>query len=330
MHKIHSLPRSALWTFVLLATALIGAGTTLLVQAAPAHQDVSAGKQIFTQKCAACHTIGGGRLVGPDLKDAIQHQDLSWMKRFVLAPDQVIASGDPTATKLVQQYSVQMPNLGLSPQDVDNVLAYVSSQAGLGNAQATGTSPTQLASSSPAAGQASGTPPALSLPTAQPQPFTPVQVVLMLNGDAQSGQDLFTGAERLQNGGTPCISCHTVKGVGLLGGGSLGPDLTHVYSRYTRTGLASALVGLPFPTMQGIFANKPLTDSERADLLAFFSQTDHQGTPQTRTNFQILVGSGMAGTGLLLAGMLFFYPRQRFSIAERLRATGSVRRNREA
>jgi mono/diheme cytochrome c family protein len=300
------------------------AGTTLLVQAAPARQDTSAGKQIFIQKCAACHTIGGGRLVGPDLKDAVQNQDTTWLKKFVLAPDQVIASGDPIAVKLVEQYSVQMPNLGLSSQDVENVLAYISAQAGSANAQPEGASPTQFSQPSPEVVGAAVAQTVPSISVAPLQSFTPIQEVLMLNGDPQGGQDLFTGAEHLQNGGTPCISCHTIRGVGSLGGGSLGPDLTHVYSRYTRTGLASALVGLPFPTMQGIFAEKPLTASERADLLAFFAQADQEGAPKTGTNFQILVGSGAVGTGLLLAAMLFFYPRQRMSIGERLRRTGSI------
>ena len=39
-----------------------------------------------------------------------------------------------------------------------------------------------------------------------------------------------------------------------MGGGSLGPDLSHVATRYGEAGLTAALTGLPFPTMQGVFA----------------------------------------------------------------------------
>ena len=39
-----------------------------LARAAPTAQDAAQGQAIFVQKCASCHTIGGGKLVGPDLK----------------------------------------------------------------------------------------------------------------------------------------------------------------------------------------------------------------------------------------------------------------------
>ncbi len=37
------------------------------VEAAPLRQDAVTGEQTFKTKCAACHTVGGGKLVGPDL-----------------------------------------------------------------------------------------------------------------------------------------------------------------------------------------------------------------------------------------------------------------------
>ena len=50
------------------------------------------------------------------------------LARFIAAPDQVIASGDPTARQLVQQYGSQMPNLNLSQQDVNDLVTYLDTQ----------------------------------------------------------------------------------------------------------------------------------------------------------------------------------------------------------
>ena len=59
------------------------------------------GKAIFGQLCQGCHTIGGGKLVGPDLKGVADLRERTWVESFILAPDKVIASGDPIAKGLV-------------------------------------------------------------------------------------------------------------------------------------------------------------------------------------------------------------------------------------
>ena len=51
----------------------------------------------FRQNCTSCHTIGGGRLTGPDLKDVTQRKDRQWLARFILDPGGVIAGGDAYA-----------------------------------------------------------------------------------------------------------------------------------------------------------------------------------------------------------------------------------------
>lgn len=57
--------RLLLWTGLLVALLLF-ASAALAVSLT---QSAEEGEQIFKQKCAGCHTIGGGRLVGPDLKE---------------------------------------------------------------------------------------------------------------------------------------------------------------------------------------------------------------------------------------------------------------------
>ncbi|HUH98511.1 MAG TPA: cytochrome c [Anaerolineales bacterium] len=297
---------SILFTII---TGAFLAGTTMLAQAASPAQDRSNGEAIFKTKCAVCHTIGGGQLIGPDLKGVTQDRALAWLSAWIKAPDKVVASGDPIATQLVAQYGMQMPNLGLSDSDVADVIAYFQSRDGTSAAPSSSTQSAPQNPNIPAQGAAS---------------TTELDTVLSLNGDAQYGEELFTGGAPLQNGGTHCMACHTVEGVAPLGGGALGPNLTHVYSRYGRQGLASALGTLPFPTMQGVFKDRSLTESEQADLLAFFQQADQRGQGSNQQNFWYVLGGGSLLSVMLLAGMLIFWPRQRMGIAQRLRRDGKL------
>ena len=72
------------------------------------------GREMF-RVCAACHTIGGGKLIGPDLKGVNERHDEEWLIKFIQNSQEVIASGDETAVKLFEEYNkVTMPPNNLS------------------------------------------------------------------------------------------------------------------------------------------------------------------------------------------------------------------------
>jgi len=88
--------------------------------------DLDAGAYSFSTHCAACHTIGGGDRIGPDLHGVTASRDRAWLKRFIVAPDKVLAEGDPIATRLFEQYGRRrMPNLSLTDADADAVVGYL-------------------------------------------------------------------------------------------------------------------------------------------------------------------------------------------------------------
>ncbi len=120
--------------------------------------------------------------------------------------------------------------------------------------------------------------------------------------DIDLGRAIFAGRQRLAAGGPACVSCHTVRGFGALGGGQLGPDLTRVYERLQgRKGLATWLNAPATPTMQGAFAQRRFTDAEILPLVAFFEQQARQGGQDNRAgllNF-VLLGFGFAAVGLV-------------------------------
>lgn len=196
------------------------------------------GKRIFETKCSACHTIGGGKRVGPDLKGITEQRSRDWLLKFISDPEKMFQAGDPIATSLLRKFGgIKMPDLGLSQQEIFDVLSYIASQR-----------------------PPSGKPPQ--------REETPVTIV----GSSSRGEKLFTGVVPLQNGGPPCMSCHNVSGIPFPGGGILGPDLTKVYLQFGPTAMNSVLATLPFPTMAPIFDKRPLTLPEQHDLEVFFEQ----------------------------------------------------------
>jgi mono/diheme cytochrome c family protein len=227
--------------------------------------EVDRGREVFQQSCASCHTIGDGPTVGPDLKGVTEIREQDWLLEWIQTPDAMLARGDPLATALLEEYNnIAMPNVGITEADAFAVIQFMRFESG---------------------------------DTAEPPPEDgPPPVVV--EGDPVRGEALFTGLSQLSNEGPACMGCHSISGVGELGGGTLGPDLTEVSARYGPAGLTAALEGLPFPSMQGVFAEKPLTAEEVADLNAFFLKTESSGPAAPNLVF---VGIGFGALVFLVA-----------------------------
>jgi mono/diheme cytochrome c family protein len=234
---------------MLFASGLLWIGSMATATAAT----VEDGKTLFEQSCASCHSLdGSGASYGPDLKTVTQRRDRDWLIRWIANPQAVIDSGDAIAQEILQQYNgVPMPNMGLQPDQVESIVHYLENAAGTVSAAP---KPEETA--------------AIATPATQATPDN--LVGSNAEGDVGIGQKLFAGTIPFQKGGPACMSCHTVDVVGALRGGTLGPNLTHVIDRYTEVGLKGVLPTLPYPTMQGIYQNKLLTEAEQAHLLAFF------------------------------------------------------------
>ena len=85
------------------------------------------GEQVFQKKCAGCHTIGGGKLVGPDLAGVTSRREEGWLFRQIQQPDTLIAEKDPIALQLLQEYNMPMVPLGLEDSEVAAVISYLKS-----------------------------------------------------------------------------------------------------------------------------------------------------------------------------------------------------------
>lgn len=85
------------------------------------------GETTFKSICAACHSIGRGRVVGPDLAGVTERRNHDWLLKFVKSSQSVVKSGDKTADSLFQAYNKTiMPDQPtLDDNKIKDVLAYI-------------------------------------------------------------------------------------------------------------------------------------------------------------------------------------------------------------
>ena len=210
---------------------------------------INEGKELFNQRCAACHKIGGGRLVGPDLAGVSSRRSKNWLNPFIKSSMSMVKSGDETAVALFEEFNkMPMPDQVISDSEINAILEYVQSKSpklsdekktvGIDKAKVTG---------------------------------VPVEADIKT---IQLGADLFQGKKRFSRKGPSCFSCHTVNYSEGMTGGGLAADLTKVSSRMGSEGIKAILKSLPFPAMKDTYLEHPLTDEEIDALIVFFTEVE--------------------------------------------------------
>jgi mono/diheme cytochrome c family protein len=100
------------------AAPAAAAVTTVSAPAGPVDPTLATrGEQLFqTKGCIGCHTVGGGRLTGPDLAGVTDRREFGWMMAMITNPDSMLRA-DPTARQLFAEYMTPMANLGVTPDE---------------------------------------------------------------------------------------------------------------------------------------------------------------------------------------------------------------------
>lgn len=241
------------------AVVLVLFGATVVSAQAPA--------EYFEQYCFACHTVGEGPLVGPDLKDVGLRRDRDWLVRFIENPQAVLDSGDADAQQLVDDAGgmVMPTSPGMTRELAVALLDLIEAQSQNGP---------------PASNGASA---AVSAP-----PFTDQDIAL--------GRNLFAGHIPPAGGGPSCVSCHQVAGLTSVAGGRLGPDLTDVYERLSRRrGLTAWLSAPATPTMQAVYGTRGLTAEEVDGLVAFLELAATDSAPPDPPSAWVFLACGLGG-----------------------------------
>lgn len=276
----------------MVAKAIFDAPRSPLALSAPGGQALNAdisskGYAVFVSKCIACHTIGGGKRVGPDLKGVTDRRNRDWLGRMIKTPTDMIAKKDPIAIQLLEEYKVPMTDMGLSDEEVEEVIKY------LENPQV------QV--------QDSG---AASADTAER--FVKVGQRVATQSEILKGRDLFQGKIRFFNKGPSCISCHDVRNDAIIGGGILAKELTSVFTKMGGEGVRAILTNAPFPVMQEAYKKKPLLDDEIFALVSFLEKVDEdQLYHQPRDYGVALFTTGVVGTFVLLGVYSLIWRRRK-------------------
>jgi len=87
---------------------------------------LASGEYAFQKHCSACHTVGGGDRIGPDLAGVVHRREREWLARFIADPAAMRDRGDVTAKALAARYQpAVMPTLGLDPGEVTDVIGFI-------------------------------------------------------------------------------------------------------------------------------------------------------------------------------------------------------------
>ena len=89
-------------------------------------ESIAAGKATFQELCTVCHAVDR-KVVGPALMNVYDRRELPWIIAFVKNSQRLIASGDPIAVALYNEYNkTQMNSFDyLSDDEIIDILAYI-------------------------------------------------------------------------------------------------------------------------------------------------------------------------------------------------------------
>lgn len=222
------------------------------------------GENLYKSSCVACHTIGKGRLIGPDLKGVYDRADQDWLIRFIRSSQKMVKEGDSLAVALFKEYNqVPMPDNNLTDTQIISIIDYIR-KTDSGGPDVLDVQPEQNAADSAVT-------------------VGPDRVL------AEKGNALFFGYENFANGASSCIACHTVQNISILGGGKLSFDLTQSFSKLGPAGIKAILANPPFPAMAEALQGKNLTDDEILAITNMLQHVDQLNSGRTTSNSSGLI-----------------------------------------
>ena len=241
-----------------------GIGALMIIAGAVRHTDVataqagSEGAAVYADKCASCHQADGSGIPGAFPPLAGNPNVADGAYVEGVVRNGLTGSIDV----LGATYNSAMPPIALDDSQIAAVVAHVQ-----------------------------------FLSTATPVPTTTASPGDLV-GDSDRGRKLFSGSTGLENRGPACHACHAAGPLGLRGGSGLGPDLTDVATRLGgEAGLGAWLANPASPTMQPLFADKKLTDSEALDVASYLASV---ASEDPAGGFDKLILGGIVGFAILL------------------------------
>ena len=252
------------------------------------------GEQLF-QQCRACHSIGQGKLLGPDLLDISKKRDAVWLKNFIKSSQSMIKNGDPEAIAIFEEFNkLMMIDYPLPDTDIEAIIKYIDSFSPPGDDEG------EVVSAEDSIAAVSNADYLAGIDTDE---------------NEVRGKALFEGSRKFRNGGASCISCHHVNADESVQGGLLAKDLTQSFSRIGGlAGIKGIIDFPPYPAMKDAYAKAPITEEESVQLQVFLMRAEKDSAiPKNAVSGFML--EGIIGTLVLLILItLVWYKRKRRSV----------------
>jgi nitrite reductase (NO-forming) len=94
------------------------------VEATPSEPEAARGKLAFESKCLACHSIGQGKKLGPDLAGVTKRRSDDYLARWLKSPEKMLES-DASAKALLKEFNnIPMPNQNLGDAEIRQYIRY--------------------------------------------------------------------------------------------------------------------------------------------------------------------------------------------------------------
>ena len=109
----------------------------------PTDPDTLAGKQNFESKCLACHSVGQGKKLGPDIYGVTKHRTDAWLTRWLKDPEAMLKTDEHAKAMLKEYNNIPMPNQNLTDAEIRQFIRYfhwvdAQPKAGLGSGAGAG------------------------------------------------------------------------------------------------------------------------------------------------------------------------------------------------
>ena len=82
------------------------------------------GKLAFESKCLACHSVGQGKKLGPDIAGVTKRRSDQWLARWMKAPEEMLKTDADAMAMLKEFNNVPMPNQNLSDAEIKEYIKY--------------------------------------------------------------------------------------------------------------------------------------------------------------------------------------------------------------
>ncbi len=92
--------------------------------ATPTEPDAVAGKLAFESKCLACHSVGQGKKLGPDLAGVTKRRSDAWLTKWLKSPETMLQTDADAKAMLKEFNNIPMPNQSLGDAEIRQYLKY--------------------------------------------------------------------------------------------------------------------------------------------------------------------------------------------------------------